>query len=147
MRARAAAQQMQGLRGGSGICEHGRQRSQCKDCCGASICEHGRVRSRCKDCGGAAAGASTRAGTQVLQGLRRQRPLRAARAASLQLQGVWWQRHLRARAAAQPVQALPLREGRCADAQEKAAAALAAVAAALEGETAAAAPAAAPAAE
>jgi hypothetical protein len=40
------------------------------------------------------------------------------------------------------VQALPLREGRCADAQEKAAAALAAVAAALEGETAAAAPAA-----
>ena len=34
-------------------CEHGRLRSQCKDCGGASICEHGRVRSKCKDCGGA----------------------------------------------------------------------------------------------
>ena len=57
-------------------CEHGRQRSKCKDCgssgicvlallraragaghnckdCGGSgICEHGRQRSRCKDCGG-----------------------------------------------------------------------------------------------
>jgi len=45
--------------GGSGICEHGRQRSRCKDCggsgickdCGGgSICEHGRKRSVCKDC-------------------------------------------------------------------------------------------------
>ena len=33
-------------------CEHGRQRSQCKDCGGASICEHGRIRCTCKDCGG-----------------------------------------------------------------------------------------------
>ncbi len=38
--------------GGSGICEHGRQRSQCKDCGGSGICEHGQIRSKCKDCGG-----------------------------------------------------------------------------------------------
>jgi len=38
---------------GASICEHGRQRSQCKDCGGSGICEHGRQRSKCKDCGGA----------------------------------------------------------------------------------------------
>ena len=38
--------------GGSGLCEHGRRRSQCKECGGSSFCEHGRERSRCKDCGG-----------------------------------------------------------------------------------------------
>ncbi len=39
--------------GGSEICEHGKRRSTCKDCGGASICEHGRQRSHCKECGGA----------------------------------------------------------------------------------------------
>ena len=34
-------------------CEHGRQRSQCKDCGGSGLCEHGRQRSKCKDCKGA----------------------------------------------------------------------------------------------
>ena len=34
-------------------CEHGRQRSKCKECGGAGICEHGRQRYRCKECGGA----------------------------------------------------------------------------------------------
>ena len=34
------------------ICEHGRQRSQCKECGGSEICEHGRRRSECKECGG-----------------------------------------------------------------------------------------------
>jgi hypothetical protein len=38
--------------GGSSICEHGKIRSQCKDCGGSSICEHGKIRSQCKDCGG-----------------------------------------------------------------------------------------------
>ena len=38
--------------GGSGICEHRRRRSQCKDCGGGSICQHGKVRNLCKDCGG-----------------------------------------------------------------------------------------------
>jgi len=38
--------------GGASICEHGRRRSECKDCGGASICEHGRNRSYCKECGG-----------------------------------------------------------------------------------------------
>ena len=33
-------------------CEHGRRRSQCKECGGSSICQHGRRRSGCKDCGG-----------------------------------------------------------------------------------------------
>ena len=38
--------------GGASICEHGRRRSECKDCGGASICEHGRLRSTCKEFGG-----------------------------------------------------------------------------------------------
>ena len=33
-------------------CEHGRQRSVCKECGGNGICEHGRLRSACKECGG-----------------------------------------------------------------------------------------------
>jgi hypothetical protein len=37
--------------GGPGICEHRRQRSKCKDCTGSGICEHGRRKSQCKDCG------------------------------------------------------------------------------------------------
>ena len=35
------------------MCEHGKRRSQCKDCGGGSICEHGRLRNRCKECDGA----------------------------------------------------------------------------------------------
>ncbi|KAI8587619.1 hypothetical protein BDZ88DRAFT_424680, partial [Geranomyces variabilis] len=38
--------------GGTGICEHGRERNKCKDCGGTGICERGRERSACKDCGG-----------------------------------------------------------------------------------------------
>merc|ERR1712166_1729212 len=38
--------------GKSSICQHGRQRSRCKDCGGGSICQHGRERSQCKQCGG-----------------------------------------------------------------------------------------------
>ena len=37
---------------GRSWCEHGRQRSKCKECGGRSICEHGRLRSECKECGG-----------------------------------------------------------------------------------------------
>ena len=33
-------------------CEHGRQRSQCKECGGAGVCEHDRQRSSCKTCRG-----------------------------------------------------------------------------------------------
>jgi hypothetical protein len=33
-------------------CEHGQQRSRCKECGGNGICEHGRRRSDCKGCGG-----------------------------------------------------------------------------------------------
>ena len=40
--------------GGIGICEHKRIRSHCKDCGGSSMCEHGRYRSICKPCGGRA---------------------------------------------------------------------------------------------
>jgi len=37
--------------GGGSICEHGRQRSRCKECGGKDrICEHGRRRSDCKEC-------------------------------------------------------------------------------------------------
>ena len=38
--------------GGSGLCEHGRVRRRCKDCGGSGVCEHGRQRRMCKDCGG-----------------------------------------------------------------------------------------------
>ena len=38
--------------GGSGICEHKRERRRCKECGGSSICEHNRRRSMCKECGG-----------------------------------------------------------------------------------------------
>ena len=31
-------------------CEHGRRRTQCRDCGGANFCEHGRRRCRCKEC-------------------------------------------------------------------------------------------------
>ena len=31
-------------------CEHGRQKSYCKDCGGTSICQHGKIRSTCRDC-------------------------------------------------------------------------------------------------
>ena len=40
--------------GGVGICEHGKRKSRCKECGGASICEHGREKSTCKRCGGSA---------------------------------------------------------------------------------------------
>ena len=37
--------------GGSGICEHGRRKNECKDCRGSGICEHGRIKNECKECG------------------------------------------------------------------------------------------------
>ena len=30
-------------------CDHGRQKSQCKDC-GTGHCQHGRQKSQCRDC-------------------------------------------------------------------------------------------------
>ena len=38
--------------GGGSICQHGRHRSKCKECGGGSICQHGRERTKCKECGG-----------------------------------------------------------------------------------------------
>merc|ERR1712166_1300694 len=38
--------------GGSSICPHGRRRSDCKECGGSSICQHGRIHRVCKECGG-----------------------------------------------------------------------------------------------
>ena len=38
--------------GGSAVCPHGRAKNICIECGGASICEHKRRRSKCKDCGG-----------------------------------------------------------------------------------------------
>ena len=40
--------------GGVSICEHGKVKSQCKDCGGGSICEHGKVKAHCKECRGSA---------------------------------------------------------------------------------------------
>ena len=33
-------------------CEHGRRKSQCRDCGGSSFCEHDKRKSQCKMCGG-----------------------------------------------------------------------------------------------
>ena len=40
------------VRAEAGLCEHGHERSRCKECDGGSICGHGRVRSICKECDG-----------------------------------------------------------------------------------------------
>ena len=40
------------MSGGVGLCDHGKQRSRCKDCGGSSICEHNRIRTTCVECGG-----------------------------------------------------------------------------------------------
>ena len=48
--------------GGTGVCQHNRQRSRCKDCGGGSICQHNRERSTCKDCGARASASITAAG-------------------------------------------------------------------------------------
>ena len=34
------------------LCEHGREKSYCKECGGSGICPHGRNKRYCKDCGG-----------------------------------------------------------------------------------------------
>jgi hypothetical protein len=36
---------------GTGHCQHGRRKSQCKVCSPKSSCKHGRRESGCKDCG------------------------------------------------------------------------------------------------
>lgn len=38
--------------GGSQICGHNRIKTECKPCGGSQICEHGRRKSKCKQCGG-----------------------------------------------------------------------------------------------
>ena len=38
--------------GGSSICEHSKRKSECKECGGSNICEHGKRKSYCKECGG-----------------------------------------------------------------------------------------------
>ena len=40
--------------GGSSICEHGRRKDRCKECGGSSFCEHGKRKQICKECGGSA---------------------------------------------------------------------------------------------
>ena len=37
---------------GSQICQHLRRKSTCKECNGSEICQHSKVKSRCKDCNG-----------------------------------------------------------------------------------------------
>ncbi len=37
---------------GCGICEHNKRRSRCTECKGCGICEHNKIRSRCKECKG-----------------------------------------------------------------------------------------------
>jgi hypothetical protein len=38
--------------GGSQICEHNRRKPQCKECGGSQICEHNKEKSKCKECDG-----------------------------------------------------------------------------------------------
>ena len=35
-----------------GICNHGKRKNDCKECCGSGICDHGKRRRRCIKCGG-----------------------------------------------------------------------------------------------
>lgn len=34
------------------VCEHGKRKSQCRDCGGSSFCEHGKWKNICRECGG-----------------------------------------------------------------------------------------------
>ena len=116
--ARSSALSVQGVRWAS-ICEHGRQRSKCKECGGKGICEHGRQRSQCKECGGSSicehgrqrSDARSAVGHQsastvvsaLVQGVRWGINLRA-RSSSALVQGVRWCINLRARSSAHEVQ-------------------------------------------
>jgi len=40
--------------GGSQICKHGKQKAYCKECGGSQICEHGKQKLKCRECGGSA---------------------------------------------------------------------------------------------
>jgi hypothetical protein len=50
-------------------CEHGRHKSQCKDC-GTGFCQHGCLKSLCKDCGTGYCQLPARAPEELLQGQR-----------------------------------------------------------------------------
>ena len=47
-------------------CEHGRPRSQCKDCGGSGLCKHSRQHSKCKDCKGANESTKTSQGNNAV---------------------------------------------------------------------------------
>jgi hypothetical protein len=38
--------------GGCGLCQHGKQKRYCKECGGSAFCEHGKRKERCKECSG-----------------------------------------------------------------------------------------------
>jgi hypothetical protein len=38
--------------GGSGICKHNKHKAFCKECGGSQICQHNKIKSKCKECGG-----------------------------------------------------------------------------------------------
>ena len=79
---------------GASICEHGRMRSQCKECGGSSICEHGRQRYTARTVAGVHTASTVvsaeDARSAVGQNLR-------ARSSALSVQGVRWGINLRAR--------------------------------------------------
>ena len=87
---------------GAQICEHGRQRSKCKECkeCGGSqICEHGRERSQCKECGSQICEHGRRRRSKCCINLRARSSRSArsagvsnlrARSSALSVQGVRW---------------------------------------------------------
>ena len=89
LRAPAAALllQLQGVWWQQLLCEHRRQRSQCKECGRSSFCEHGRPRDYC-NCR-----------------VRWQQHLRARAAVHHLHEGVQWQCHSQAQAAAWPLRA------------------------------------------
>lgn len=37
-----------------GYCEHGKQKTHCRECGGSSFCEHGKQKHKCRECGGSA---------------------------------------------------------------------------------------------
>ena len=58
---RGNAHATRGPWGGSGICPHGRENSQCKECGGLWICPQRREKSQCKQCGGSGSSEGTAA--------------------------------------------------------------------------------------
>ena len=97
MRARSSSASVQGVRWVRNMRARSSSALRARSAVGGSICEHGRQRSQCKECGGQES-ASTVV-SALMQGVRWVTNMRA-RSSALYVQGVRWVTNLRARSAA-----------------------------------------------